>query len=136
MFTQLLLPLATAFLFLVFWLALRQRDARARAREDFTQFMTVVDDWSRKHGDYQLTGRAINALAAHNDRIMLAEHSLKPSWLGSPARSQYLAEYRQCLARHQTLLTDANSDESATAQAKELERAIQELNTHVDRKNS
>jgi|GEM_PF-3929233 len=135
MFTQLLLPLAAAFLFLLLWLVLRRRDACAQARDDFTQFMTVVHQWSKKQDDYQMTGRAITALTEHNDRMLLAEHSVKPSWLGSSLRAQYLAEYQRCQARHETLLTNAIDDESVTAQATELEQAIARLGQHIERTN-
>lgn len=132
MFTQLLLPLATAFLFFFLWLVLRRRDARAQARDDFTRFMTTINDWSANTTDYQLTARAVSALQAHNDRLLLSEHTPKPRWIGSPGRHHYLAEYQLCQARHNALLSAQAVDLSASEQANQLEQAIEALTKHGD----
>ncbi len=132
MFMQLLLPLAIATLFFFLWLVLRRRDARAQARDDFTRFMTTINDWSANATDYQLTARAVTALEAHKDRLLLSEHTLKPRWIGSSGRRHYLAEYQLCQTRHSKLLMAHAEHAAEAAQANELEQAIQALTKHTN----
>jgi hypothetical protein len=135
MLTELLLLAAMALLIYLIWLLRRRRNAHAQARADFTQFMTVVNEWSEKFGDYQLTGQAIAALTDHNERLSMAEHTPSPTWIGSPSHQHYLAEYKQCLARHHALVTEDVGNEPASKQATDLELSIKELGSLIDRKN-